>query len=60
MLPNALLLCLFKMTLKSVAVGEISCGGTGQQSQGFRRMERILYGVKNNLENKNEKSVDIF
>jgi hypothetical protein len=34
------------MTLKSVAVGEISCGGTGQQSQGFRRMERILYGVK--------------
>ena len=48
------------MTLKSVAVGEISCGGTGQQSQGFRRMERILYGVKNSLENKNEKSVDIF
>ena len=27
---------------------------------GFRRMERILFSVKNNLENKNGKSVDIF
>jgi len=48
------------MTLKSVAVGEISCGGTGQQSQGFRRMERILCSVKYKSENKNGKSVDIF